>query len=94
MHPEVVAVMREAGINLADAKPQRLTPELAADAQLLITMGCSEACPIVPGLRREDWPLPDPKGQPLDRVRAIRDDIRERVRRLVLGSGWAPKLGE
>ncbi len=90
VHPEVVAVMREAGIDLADAKPQHLTPELAVQTDLLITMGCGEACPVVPGLHREDWPLQDPKGQPLEKVRAIRDQIQERVRQLVLSSGWVP----
>ncbi len=89
VHPEVVAVMREAGIDLADAKPQRLTAELAAQADLLITMGCGEACPVVPGLRRDDWPLPDPKGQPLDQVRVIRDQIQERVQKLILTCGWS-----
>ncbi len=88
VHLEVVAVMREMGIDLAAARPQRLTPELAAMAQLLITMGCGEACPVVPGLRREDWPLADPKGQPLERVRAIRDEVLERVGRLVASGGW------
>ena len=90
VHPEVVAVMRETGIDLTAATPRRLTDELAATGQLLITMGCGEACPVVPGLRRDDWPIDDPKGQPLDRVRAIRDEVRERVERLVAAEGWAP----
>lgn len=89
VHPEVVAVMREAGIDLSAAQPRRLTDELAATGQLLITMGCGDACPVVPGLRRDDWPIEDPKGQPLDRVRAIRDEIRARVDRLVTAEGWA-----
>ena len=89
VHPEVVEVMREVGIDLAAAKPQRLTPELAREAAWLVTMGCGEACPVVPGVRREDWPLADPKGQPLARVREIRDEIRERVARLVAREGFA-----
>jgi arsenate reductase len=83
VHPEVVTVMREEGIDLEDARPQKLTPELATQAQLLITMGCGDECPFVPGLRRDDWPLEDPKGQPLERVREIKDDIRGRVEALV-----------
>jgi len=79
VHPEVLQVMRETGIDLSDAKPQKLTEELAQGAQLLITMGCGDKCPYVPGLRRDDWPLPDPKGRPLEEVRAVRDDIRQRV---------------
>jgi arsenate reductase len=75
--------MREAGFDLSGARPRRLTAELASDACLLVTMGCGEACPAVPGLRREDWDLQDPKGRPLAEVRAIRDEIRERVARLV-----------
>jgi arsenate reductase len=83
VHPEVVAVMREEGIDLSAARPQKLTAELAAQAQLLITMGCGDKCPYVPGLRIEDWPLEDPKGQSIERVRAIREDIRRRVEALV-----------
>jgi arsenate reductase (thioredoxin) len=84
VHPEVVQVMQEEGIDLRDAHPQKLTPELAAGAQLLITMGCGDECPFVPGLRRDDWPLEDPKGQPIERVRMIRDDIRDRVEALIV----------
>jgi arsenate reductase len=83
VHPEVVAVMREEGIDLSGARPQKLTPELASQAQLLVTMGCGDECPFVPGLRREDWPLEDPNGKPIDRVRAIRDEIRARVQALL-----------
>jgi len=79
VHPEVLAVMQEVGIDLSDAKPRKLTEELARGAQLLITLGCGDKCPYVPGLRRDDWPLPDPKGRPLEEVRAVRDDIRSRV---------------
>ena len=84
VHPEVVAVMQEEGLDLRSARPQKLTAELAAAAQVLITMGCGDECPYVPGVRREDWPLDDPKGQPVERVRAIRDDIRARVEALVV----------
>jgi arsenate reductase len=83
VHPEVVAVMQEEGIDLSGARPQKLTSELAVRAQLLITMGCGDECPHVPGMRRDDWPLEDPQGQPLDRVRAIRDEIRARVDALI-----------
>ena len=83
VHPEVVAAMREAGLDLSGATPQKLTSELAAGASLLVTMGCGDACPYVPGLRLEDWPLPDPKGQPAAVVSGIRDDIRRRVEALV-----------
>jgi len=87
--PEVIAVMREVGIDLRGARPRRFTEELAAASQLLVTMGCGEACPVVPGLTRDDWPIEDPKGLPLDRVRRIRDEIHERVDRLVAAEGWA-----
>jgi protein-tyrosine-phosphatase len=83
VHPEVVTVMREVGVDLVDARPQKLTSELASQAQLLITMGCGDECPFVPGLRRDDWPLEDPKGQPVECVREIRDEIRRRVEALV-----------
>lgn len=83
VHPVVVDVMHEVGIDLADAKPQKLTPELAQGSELLVTMGCGEECPYVPGLRRADWSLTDPKGLPLDEVRAIRDTIRNHVQQLV-----------
>jgi len=83
VHPEVIDVMREVGIDLTCAKPQKLTDELAHGASVLVTMGCGEACPFVPGLRTLDWALPDPKGQALDSVRAIRDEIHERVKSLL-----------
>ena len=89
VHPEVAEAMREAGIDLAGSTPRLLTAELAAGARLLVTMGCGESCPVVPGLKREDWPLADPKGQPIERVREIRDQIRERVRQLVETRGWS-----
>jgi arsenate reductase len=75
--------MKEIGIDLSTAKPQRLTEELASEAHVLVTMGCREACPFVPGLRVIDWSLPDPKGQPLDAVRKIRDEIHEHVKNLL-----------
>lgn len=83
VHPEVIEVMRELGFDLSSAKPQRLTEELAREASLLITMGCGDQCPYVPGLRRDDWPLEDPKDRPLDDVRRIRDEIRRRVETLL-----------
>lgn len=89
VHPEVVLAMRELGIDLSDAKPQKLTEELARGATLLITMGCGDECPYVPGLRRDDWPLQDPKGQSANQVIAIRDDIRRRVKALIAAEGWS-----
>jgi arsenate reductase len=88
VHPEVVEAMREVGIDLTAAKPQLLTLQLAQRAQLLITMGCGDECLVVPGLRRDDWPLEDPKGQPLTRVEEIRDEIRNRVWQLIAREGW------
>ena len=88
VHPEVVEVMREAGIDLSGGRPQKLTHDLAQGASLLVTMGCGDRCPYVPGLEVDDWPLDDPKGQPLEKVRQIRDEVRERVRRLVDERGW------
>lgn len=79
VHPEVLEVMQEAGIDLSKGQPQLLTQELAQGGSMLVTMGCGEKCPYVPGLRREDWPLRDPKGQPLDEVRKVRDEVRQRV---------------
>jgi arsenate reductase len=88
IHPEVQLAMSEVGIDLSAATPQLLTDEMAAGAALLITMGCGPACPHLPGLERQDWPLEDPKNQPLDRVRAIRDDIRQRAGALLGQRGW------
>ena len=88
VHPEVVTVMREVGADLRDVRPRLLTRDLAEDASLLVTMGCGDECPHVPGLQRDDWPLPDPKGQPLPRVREIRDDVQRRVRELLETRGW------
>jgi arsenate reductase (thioredoxin) len=88
VHPEVVQVMREEGIDLAGVKPQFLSEDIARRANLLVTMGCGDACPYVPGLKKIDWPLTDPKGQSLDAVRAIRDEIRERVDALTTEHNW------
>jgi arsenate reductase len=88
VHPEVVVAMQEVGIDLSTGVPQRLTDYLAASTNLLITMGCGEACPVVPGVERDDWPLDDPKGQPIQRVREIRDEIERRVRRLLHSRRW------
>lgn len=93
VHPVVVEAMQEVGIDLSHAKPQRLTEELAQGAAMLVTMGCGDECPYVPGLCREDWPLPDPKGQGIESVRQIRDEIKRRVLELLarerLASGAA-----
>lgn len=89
VHPEVVAAMREVGIDLSERKPRLLDDALARDAHWLVTMGCGDQCPVVPGVRRADWPLADPKGQPLERVREIRDEVRARVLRFVREQGWS-----
>lgn len=83
VHPEVLAAMHEVGIDLSSAQPHRLTDDMAREADMLITMGCGEACPAVPGLRRDDWPLEDPKGKEMPRVREIRDEIRSRIEELI-----------
>jgi arsenate reductase len=88
VHPEVAISMRELGIDLSDAKPTLLTDDLARSAALLVTMGCGEACPAVPGLEREDWPLDDPKGRPLEEVSRIREDIRALVGDLISRHAW------
>ena len=89
VHPEVIAAMREAGADLTGAETTRLTSDVAQQAEVLVTMGCGDQCPVVPGAQREDWPLEDPKGKPIARVRAIRDDIRDRVRALIEREGWS-----
>jgi arsenate reductase (thioredoxin) len=89
VHPEVLEAMKEVGVDLSQATPQRLTDDLAAQANMLITMGCGEACPVVPGLERDDWPLEDPKGKAIDRVREIREEVRMRVTDLLRKQGWA-----
>jgi protein-tyrosine-phosphatase len=79
VHSEVVTAMAELGIDVRDRRPQRLTDALAERADVIVTMGCGDACPYIPGKRYIDWDLPDPKGRPLDEVRAIRDEIERRV---------------
>jgi arsenate reductase len=88
VHAEVAQVMREVGIDLGAVKPTLLTNALAGTVQVLVTMGCGETCPFVPGAERIEWDIPDPKGQPLERVRAIRDDIRARVEELIAAHSW------
>ncbi len=88
VHPEVVSVMREQGIDLSGSQPRLLTDDLAGSAELLVTMGCGEVCPTVPGLARLDWSIADPKGLPLPEVRAIRDEIRARVLALLRERNW------
>ncbi len=89
VHPEVVTAMSEVGFDLSGAPTTKLTPELAASASMLITMGCGDQCPVVPGVTRDDWPLEDPKGKAIDAVRVIRDAIGSRVQELVERQGWA-----
>jgi arsenate reductase len=87
VHPEVVVVMREVGVDLETAAPQRLTDEVAGAANILVTLGCGETCPIVPGAKRVDWEIEDPKGKDLDQVRSIRDGITDEVVRLIREEG-------
>lgn len=89
VHPEVVAAMKEVGFDLSDAKPQLLTTELAAGAKFLVTMGCGEGCPYLPGLEVVDWSIEDPKGQPIERVRQIRDEVRSRVQEFARANALA-----
>jgi arsenate reductase (thioredoxin) len=88
VHPEVVAAMRDAGLDVAAARPSLLTPDLARGVNLLVTMGCGEECPFVPGAQVIDWLIDDPKNQPPERVRTIRDEIRARVADLIGERGW------
>jgi arsenate reductase (thioredoxin) len=83
VHPEVVEVMSELGIDLAGRKPRKLTLELAEEADVVVTMGCGDECPYIPGKRYIDWDLPDPKGRPVEEVRTLRDDIAQRVDELL-----------
>ena len=83
LHPEVVTAMRDLGIDVSQAMPRKLTPELASTVQWLITMGCGDECPVVPGVRRDDWPIPDPKGQPPPVVGAIIGDLDRRIRAFI-----------
>jgi arsenate reductase (thioredoxin) len=89
VHPEVVVVMRELDIDLSEARPQYLSTDLTKDAHIVITMGCGDECPLVPAVERDDWPLDDPKEQPVEIVRQIRDEIRKRVTALIKERHWA-----
>jgi len=89
VHPEVLTAMQEVGIDLSGATPRFLSDELALESTMLITMGCGEACPHIPGLRRDDWPLEDPKGKAVQRVREIRDEVKARVEALLAAEGWS-----
>ena len=93
VHPEVIVAMREVGVDLVDASTTKLTPELAQQAKWLVTMGCGDECPYVPGAKRDDWSLEDPKGKPIERVREIRDEIRDRVQALIEHEGWSKPIG-
>lgn len=88
VHPVVAEALEEIGLDVGHLQPRLLTPELARSTSLLVTMGCGEACPFVPGLKTQDWPLDDPKGQPLEVVRQIREDIAGRMARLIEEYGW------
>ena len=88
VHPVVVDTMRELDVDLSHRTPQKLTEDLARRVQWLITMGCGDECPVVPGIHRDDWPIQDPKDQPGEVVRAIREEIDERVRALIETHGW------
>jgi len=88
VHPEVLQAMHEVGVDLSHAEPRKLTDELAAKSEILITMGCGEQCPHVPGLRHLDWPLEDPKGKPVERVREIREEVKAKIVALLDAEGW------
>jgi protein-tyrosine-phosphatase len=92
VHPQVVEVMRELGVDLSDRRPQKLSQELAEQADVVVTMGCGDACPYIPGKRYIDWELEDPKGRPADEVRVTRDDIARRVEQLVAELDAEPAL--
>lgn len=94
VHPEVAEAMRELGIEIGDRRPHRLTTEDAEWADVVVTMGCGDECPYIPGRRYLDWDLPDPKGRPLDAVRATRDEIAARVEELVAELDQAPAAPE
>ena len=89
VHPVVVDAMKEKGIDLSKAEPRKLTADLAKGAAFLITMGCGESCPYVPGVPIIDWPLPDPKGQGIEAVRVIRDEVEVLVRAFIAKNDWA-----
>ena len=88
VHPEVVAAMGEKGIDLSSATPQYLSTDLTQGAHIIITMGCGDDCPLIPGVERDDWPIEDPKGKPLEDVRRIRDEIHRRVTELIKERKW------
>ncbi len=88
VHPVVLEAMREVGIDLSAAKPQLLDPALAGGSKVLVTMGCGEECPYIPGVQREDWPLDDPANLPIEKVRPIREEVRRRVTELIRKNGW------
>lgn len=88
VHPEVLEAMKEVGIDLQGTTPRKLTDEVAAESEILITMGCGEQCPHVPGIRRMDWPLEDPKNKPIERVREIRQEVKDRVLALLDAERW------
>jgi arsenate reductase len=88
VHPEVVTVMQEVGIDLSAARPQYLSSDLTQDAHIVITMGCGDECPLIPDVERDEWPLGDPKGQPPETVRRIRDEIRKKVEELIKERKW------
>lgn len=88
VYPEVLQAMLEVGIDLEGAAPRKLTDELAQESAILITMGCGEQCPHIPGMRRIDWPLEDPNGKPLQRVREIREEVKVRVLDLLRNEQW------
>ena len=94
VHPEVLLAMEEESVDLSTVKPQLLSDKLAEDAKMLITMGCGETCPTLPGLNRTDWALPDPKGQPIERVREIRDQVKQLVQNLVKELGVAKETSD
>lgn len=89
VHPAVVTAMQEIGIEFTGASTTKLTSELAQQAQVLVTMGCGDQCPYVPGAKRDDWPLEDPKGKPIEKVREIREEIRDRVLALINAESWS-----
>ena len=90
VNPAAVAAMAEVGIDISAEHPKRWTDSMLAAADVVVTMGCGDACPLVPGTRYEDWPLDDPAGQPIETVRRIRDEIGDRVRALLAELGINP----
>lgn len=91
LNPMAVQAMREAGIDISDEQPRRWADDQVRAADVVVTMGCGDTCPVYPGTRYEDWELADPAGRPLEEVRAVRDDIERRVRRLIAGLGLSPR---